>query len=120
MLLLSLVLTCYCLCSQILTEMGELRRHMVADLSACQSATYLLLLSLLLTCFLLCSQILTEMGELRRHVEGDLSACQSALDEEAQADAAARSQYGDEWRMPTSATLGKHYWEKLHSYRLVV
>jgi hypothetical protein len=59
------------------------------------------------------------MGELRRHVEADLSACQSALDEEAQADAAARSQYGDEWRMPTSATLGKHYWEKLHSYRWV-
>jgi hypothetical protein len=57
------------------------------------------------------------MGELRRHVEADLSACQSALDEEAQADAAARSQYGDEWRMPTSATLAKHYWEKLHSYR---
>jgi hypothetical protein len=59
------------------------------------------------------------MGELRRHVEGDLSACQFALDEEAQADAAARSQYGDEWRMPTSATLAKHYWEKLHSYRCV-
>ncbi|WIA35320.1 hypothetical protein OEZ86_003775 [Tetradesmus obliquus] len=62
-------------------------------------------------------EILTEMGELRRHVEGDLSACQAALDEEAQADAGARAQYGDEWRMPTSATLAKHYWEKLHSYR---
>ncbi|KAF8060549.1 BRO1 [Scenedesmus sp. PABB004] len=103
-------------------------------------------------------EILQEMGELRRHVDADLAACQAALDEEAQADAAARSAYGDEWRVPQvrraargglgaarrrarpvlgrrapaaapggsprpaararqSATLAKHLWEKLHSYR---
>lgn len=57
------------------------------------------------------------MGELRRHVGDDLAACQAALDEEAGADAAARAAYGDEWRVPQSATLAKHLWEKLHSYR---
>lgn len=63
------------------------------------------------------NQILQEMGELRRNVEADLSACQASLDEEAQADAAARAKYGDDWRVPQSATLAKHLWEKLHSYR---
>eukprot|EP00878_Enallax_costatus_P005711 GHUV01005989.1.p1 GENE.GHUV01005989.1~~GHUV01005989.1.p1 ORF type:complete len:726 (+),score=266.47 GHUV01005989.1:1137-3314(+) len=62
-------------------------------------------------------EILQEMGELRRHVDGDLSKCQQSLDEEASADAQARSTYGDEWRVPQSATLAKHLWEKLHSYR---
>lgn len=62
-------------------------------------------------------QILQEMGELRRHVDADLAACQQSLDEEASADAQARSTYGDEWRVPQSATLAKHLWEKLHSYR---
>jgi hypothetical protein len=57
------------------------------------------------------------MGELRRNVDADLAACQSSLDEESQADAAARAKYGDGWRVPQSATLAKHLWEKLHSYR---
>lgn len=64
-----------------------------------------------------CVQILQEMGELRRNVDADLAACQSSLDEESQADAAARAKYGDDWRVPQSATLAKHLWEKLHSYR---
>eukprot|EP00879_Flechtneria_rotunda_P013649 GHRR01014259.1.p1 GENE.GHRR01014259.1~~GHRR01014259.1.p1 ORF type:complete len:727 (+),score=319.48 GHRR01014259.1:344-2524(+) len=62
-------------------------------------------------------EILQEMGELRHHVDADLAACQTALDEEAAADVAARSTYGDEWRVPQSSTLAKHLWEKLHSYR---
>lgn len=62
-------------------------------------------------------EILQEMGELRRNVDADLAACQSSLDEESQADAAARAKYGDDWRVPQSATLAKHLWEKLHSYR---
>eukprot|EP00775_Hariotina_reticulata_P008073 gene8073-8268_t len=62
-------------------------------------------------------EILQEMGELRRHVEADMNACQASLDEEAAADAAARTKYGDEWRVPQSSTLAKHLWEKLHSYR---
>lgn len=66
---------------------------------------------------ILCSQILQEMGELRRNVDADLAACQASLDEEATADAGARAKYGDEWRVPQSATLAKHLWEKLHSYR---
>lgn len=57
------------------------------------------------------------MGELRRHVDADLATCQRNLDEEATADAQARGTYGDDWRVPQSATLAKHLWEKLHSYR---
>lgn len=59
------------------------------------------------------------MGELRHNVDADLAACQASLDEEATADAGARAKYGDEWRVPQSATLAKHLWEKLHSYRCV-
>lgn len=58
-----------------------------------------------------------EIGELRRHVDADISACQASLDEEASADADARSTYGDKWKVPQSATLAKHLWEKLSSYR---
>lgn len=74
-------------------------------------------MSMVLVNGLCCLQILQEMGELRRHVEADLNACQASLDEEAAADAAARTKFGDEWRVPQSATLAKHLWEKLHSYR---
>ena len=62
-------------------------------------------------------QLLSEIGDLRRHVEADLASCQSALEEEGTADGEARRTYGDKWKVPLSATLAKHLWEKLHSYK---
>ena len=63
-------------------------------------------------------QILAEIGDLRRNVEADLAACQKALDEEAAADAAARSEHGaDRWPVPVSATLARHLLDKIQSYR---
>ena len=80
-------------------------------------ATNILPASCRIRCLCFVLQILQEMGELRRNVDSDLAACQASLDEESQADAAARAKYGDDWRVPQSATLAKHLWEKLHSYR---
>jgi len=63
------------------------------------------------------NSLLSEIGDLRRHVEADLASCQSALEEEATADGEARRTYGDKWKVPQSATLAKHLWEKLQSYK---
>jgi len=64
-------------------------------------------------------ELLSEIGSYRANVEGDLGTATSELEKEAAADGEARSRWGDRWSVPQSATLAKHLWEKLSSYKWV-
>lgn len=61
--------------------------------------------------------ILAEVGQIRASTDKDLFQIQAELDNDATADAEARNQYGEQYRVAPASTVAKPYWDKVAVYR---